>query len=199
MCTCLLCCVYTVLCVAVSMCAMSVAHACICCVHMRAVCPHACMYCVHVCGECAHMPVRAVGGLCPHCVGPGGTLAMAPAAAGPGGLGDAEQPPTGDGAQAGLGRDAWQRARGVLGTGPRRKSEQQRRRRHGNAAQRWPTYTRPRPSSMLQGGVRGSCGLRPSLRGSVPWESRASSWSPPRRGAGTGPCGPSFLIQKRQK
>lgn len=175
---------------------------------------HTHVYAVCTCVLCAHMHACAVctcavsvptclyvlwGGLCPHCVGPGGTLAMAPAAAGPGGLGDAEQPPTGDGAQAGLGRDAWQRARGVLGTGPRRKSEQQRRRRHGNAAQRWPTYTRPRPSSLLQGGVRGSCGLRPSLRGSVPWETRASSWSPPRQGAGTGPCGPSFLIQKRQK
>lgn len=62
-----------------------------------------------------------------------------------------------DGAWAGLGRDAWQPARGVLGTGPRRKPAQWQRRRHGNTAQSTGLLTpRPRPtSSPLQGGGAG--------------------------------------------
>lgn len=90
---------------------------------------------------------------------------------------------------AGLGRDAWQLARGVLGTGPRRKPAQQRRRRHSNAAQSAGLLTpRPRPARSLfqgvgegllqaapqplgaqcPGSLRPPPGLLPSHRDSVP-------------------------------
>ena len=78
--------------------------------------------------------------------------------------------------RAGPGRDAWQPARGVLGTGPRRKPAQQ----YGGAIatrQRALAYLHPAPHllALAPGRGAGLLGCAPAFGGSVTWKPRACS------------------------